>query len=44
MTSIGIQQFKPENDHIDIVHNFNFLDQLFVTMQIVRIKSGKDEP
>ena len=41
MTAGRLQEFKLEDDHIEIVHNFNFLGQLFVTMQIVGKKFGE---
>ena len=28
MTTVGLQEFKLEDDHIEIVHNFNFLGSI----------------
>ena len=28
MTTVGLQEFKPKDDHIKIVHNFNFLGSI----------------
>ena len=46
MATAGLQEFKLEDDHIKIVHNFNFnfWGRLFVTMLIAKKKFQEGLP